>query len=76
MVEVLMKGGADRYGVVALLVIEQAVPDQRIDFAIADFDRQTAQAASSRSRCRRTRLVVASLMASISVTGAPATIVT
>jgi hypothetical protein len=39
-------GGADRCGVVALLDIEQAVPDERIDLAIADFDHQTAQAAT------------------------------
>jgi hypothetical protein len=44
MVEVLVQGGADSCGVVALLVIEQSVPDQRIDLTIADFDHQAAQA--------------------------------
>jgi hypothetical protein len=43
-VEVLVKGGADRCGVVALLVIEQPLSDQRIDLAIAYFNHQPAQA--------------------------------
>ena len=46
MVEVLVKGGADRSSVVALLAIEQAVPDKGVDLAIADFDHQAAQAAT------------------------------
>jgi len=41
-----VQGGADGCGVVALLAIEQAVPDERIDLAITYFDRQTAQAAT------------------------------
>ena len=47
MVEIPVKGGTDRCGVVALRAVEQAVPDQRIDLAVADFDHQTAQAAPS-----------------------------
>jgi hypothetical protein len=42
-----MEGDADGCGVVALLAIEQAVPDQRIDFAIANLDHKTAQAATT-----------------------------
>jgi hypothetical protein len=44
LVEVLVKGGADRFGVVALLTIEQSVPDKGGDLAITDLDRQAAQA--------------------------------
>ena len=47
MVEIPVKGGTDRCCVVALLAIEQAVPDERIDLAITDFDRQTAQTATT-----------------------------
>jgi hypothetical protein len=43
-IEVLVKGGTDRGDVVALLAIEQALSDQRIDLTIADFDHQTTQA--------------------------------
>jgi hypothetical protein len=39
-----VKGSADRSGVVALLTIEQSVPDKGGDLAIADFDRQATQA--------------------------------
>ena len=47
MVEVLVKGGADGCGVVALLDIEQTVSNERIDLAITNFDHQTAQAATT-----------------------------
>jgi hypothetical protein len=47
MVEVLVEGGTDRCGVVAILAIEQAVPDERIDLAIANLDRLAAQAATA-----------------------------
>jgi hypothetical protein len=47
MVEVPVKGGADGCGVVALLAIEQAMSNEGVDLATADFDSQAAQAATT-----------------------------
>jgi hypothetical protein len=46
-VQVGVERGNDGIGIVALILIEQAVPDERVDLAIPNFDGQAAEAATT-----------------------------